>query len=88
LAPHQANAKISAAVAERLGVPGNRVLANIDHVGNTAAASVPLLLAESAASGRLVPGHRVLLATFGGGLTWGASTVTWPALTSCAVSLS
>ncbi len=76
--PHQANGRISAAVAERLGIAPDRVLANIEHVGNTAAASIPLLLAQGAADGRLRPGQRVLLAAFGGGLTWAATTVTWP----------
>jgi 3-oxoacyl-[acyl-carrier-protein] synthase-3 len=76
--PHQANARISAAVAERLEIDTGRVVANIEHVGNTAAASIPLLLAEAAADGRLEPGHRVLLAAFGGGLTWAATTLVWP----------
>ena len=78
-ADHQANARIVGAVADRLGIePGERRLANIDRVGNTAAASLPLLLAESVADGSLRPGHRTLLAAFGGGLTWGATTVVWP----------
>ena len=78
-AAHQANARIVGAVADRLGIPaGERRLMNIERVGNTAAASLPLLLAESAASGRLLPGHRTLIAAFGGGLTWGAATVSWP----------
>jgi 3-oxoacyl-[acyl-carrier-protein] synthase-3 len=76
--PHQANARISAAVAERLEIDPGRVVANIEHVGNTAAASIPLLLAEATADGRLEPGHRVLLAAFGGGLTWAATTMVWP----------
>lgn len=49
-------------------------------VGNTGAASLPLLLARSAADGRLEPGHRTLLTAFGAGLTWGATTLTWPGL--------
>ena len=53
---------------------------NIAEVGNTAAASIPLLLAQATLSGNLKPGHRVLLAAFGGGLTWGATTLTWPEL--------
>ena len=53
---------------------------NIAEVGNTAAASIPLLLAQAAQSGTLKPGHRVLLVAFGGGLTWGAATMTWPEL--------
>ncbi|MBB4893677.1 3-oxoacyl-[acyl-carrier-protein] synthase-3 [Streptomyces olivoverticillatus] len=82
LAAHQANARITDAVAERLGVPPQRRLANIGRVGNTAAASVPLLLAEETAAGRLREGDRTLLAAFGGGLTWGAATVVWPRVTA------
>lgn len=78
-AAHQANARIVDAVSDRLGIPaGHRRLGNIERVGNTAAASIPLLLAESAAAGRLRPGDRTLLAAFGGGLTWAATTVLWP----------
>lgn len=77
---HQANARILAAVSERLGIPAERQLSNIARVGNTGAASIPLLLAEATAEGRLAPGHRVLLTAFGGGLSWGAATVVWPEL--------
>jgi 3-oxoacyl-[acyl-carrier-protein] synthase III len=78
-AAHQANARIVGSVADRLGIPaGKRRLANIERFGNTAAASVPILLAQATASGALRPGHRTLIAAFGGGLTWGASTVVWP----------
>jgi 3-oxoacyl-[acyl-carrier-protein] synthase III len=87
LAPHQANAKISASVAERLGIPQDRVLANIAQVGNTAAASIPLLLAQAAAEGQLSEGHKVVLTAFGGGLTWGAATVSWPDVTGYAVNV-
>lgn len=78
LAAHQANARILATVAERLGLSPERQLSNIETVGNTGAASIPLLLAQSAAEGRLTAGHRVLLTAFGGGLAWGATTVVWP----------
>ncbi|MET7436819.1 beta-ketoacyl-ACP synthase III [Streptomyces sp. NPDC004082] len=77
-AAHQANARILDAVSERLGIPGERRLSNIAQVGNTGAASLPLLLAESAADGRLTAGHRLLLTAFGGGLSWGATTLVWP----------
>ncbi|MFE9449677.1 beta-ketoacyl-ACP synthase III [Streptomyces sp. NPDC006739] len=77
-AAHQANARILEAVAKRLGLPEERQLSNIARVGNTGAASIPLLLAHSAAAGQLVPGHRVLLTAFGGGLSWGAGSVVWP----------
>jgi 3-oxoacyl-[acyl-carrier-protein] synthase-3 len=79
-AAHQANARILDAVSDRLGVPAERRLSNIDRVGNTGAASIPLLLAEATGDGRLAAGHRVLLTAFGGGLSWGAATLVWPEL--------
>ncbi|MEV5873227.1 beta-ketoacyl-ACP synthase III [Streptomyces sp. NPDC052101] len=79
-AAHQANARILDAVSDRLGIPAERQLSNIARVGNTGAASIPLLLAEATAEGRLAAGHRVLLTAFGGGLSWGATTVNWPQL--------
>ncbi|CAM5643665.1 beta-ketoacyl-ACP synthase III [Streptomyces atroolivaceus] len=75
---HQANARISAGVADALGIPAERVPSNIAEVGNTSAASIPLLLASAAAEGRLTAGHRVMLAAFGAGLTWAATTLVWP----------
>ncbi|MGW1162863.1 beta-ketoacyl-ACP synthase III [Streptomyces sp. NPDC002519] len=79
-AAHQANARILDAVAKRLGVPPQRRLSNIEHVGNTGAASLALLLAQSAEARRLSTGDKVLLTAFGGGLTWGAATLVWPDL--------
>ncbi|MFF3343174.1 3-oxoacyl-[acyl-carrier-protein] synthase III C-terminal domain-containing protein [Streptomyces flavidovirens] len=78
LVPHQANARIAGFTARQLGIPDDRQLHNIEHVGNTGAASIPLLLAQAAADGRIKPGHRLLLTAFGAGLTWGATTLTWP----------
>ncbi|MFV2197518.1 beta-ketoacyl-ACP synthase III [Nocardiopsis sp. LOL_012] len=77
---HQANMRILRAVAGRLGIDSDRAVSNIERVGNTAAASIPLALSDSAAEGRLGRGDRVLLAAFGGGATWGAATLTWPEL--------
>jgi 3-oxoacyl-[acyl-carrier-protein] synthase III len=78
-AAHQANARIVDSVSSRLGIPaGPQRLSNIETVGNTAAASLPILLAESVVAGTLEAGHRTLIAAFGGGLTWGATTVVWP----------
>lgn len=77
---HQANARVSAALATQLGLNRDAVTQNIADVGNTAAASIPILLTQAAADGTIQPGHRVLLAAFGGGLTWGATTLTWPDL--------
>jgi 3-oxoacyl-[acyl-carrier-protein] synthase-3 len=79
--PHQANLRISDAVARALRIDESRFLSNVDSVGNTAAASTPVLLAEAAADGRIKAGERLLLVAFGGGLTWGATTVVWPDVT-------
>ncbi|WP_181412128.1 beta-ketoacyl-ACP synthase III [Streptomyces griseorubiginosus] len=75
---HQANIRIVRAVAEELELPGERVAVNIDRVGNTLAASVPLLLNDYAARGELKAGQRVLLSAFGAGLSWGSTTLVWP----------
>lgn len=80
IVPHQANDRICAAVAERLDLAPHRLLSNIAELGNTAAASIPLLLNQAAADGRLTAGAHVVLVAFGGGLTWGATTLTWPQL--------
>jgi 3-oxoacyl-[acyl-carrier-protein] synthase-3 len=81
LCAHQANSRILTAVADELGFPAERQLSNVAEVGNTAAASLPTLLAMSAADGTLQAGHRVLLTAFGGGLSWGAATLVWPDIT-------
>ncbi|MEU8924530.1 beta-ketoacyl-ACP synthase 3 [Kitasatospora sp. NPDC048545] len=81
IVPHQANARITAMLAERLGLTADRALSNIEQVGNTSAASIPVLLDHAHRAGDLAPGHRVLLTAFGGGLTWGATTLVWPRLT-------
>ncbi|MBP2055144.1 3-oxoacyl-[acyl-carrier-protein] synthase-3 [Streptomyces griseochromogenes] len=75
---HQANARILASVAARLELDERRLVRNIDRVGNTAAGSVPLALADAVADGFIRPGHRVLLSAFGGGLTWGSTVLQWP----------
>ncbi|MEU6346268.1 beta-ketoacyl-ACP synthase III [Streptomyces sp. NPDC046977] len=80
LVAHQANARITAFAARQLGIPEHRQVHNIADVGNTGAASIPLLLAQAAADGRIKAGHRVLLTAFGAGLTWGATTLIWPEL--------
>ncbi|MGW3668552.1 beta-ketoacyl-ACP synthase III [Streptomyces sp. NPDC005141] len=80
LVPHQANARITDLVARQLALDSDRQLHNIACVGNTGAASIPLLLAQASAAGQLKPGMRLVLAAFGAGLTWGAAPATWPEL--------
>jgi len=77
LVPHQANRRILEPTANRLGIPLDRVVINIENVANTTAATIPLALDDARAEGRLKAGSRVLLAAFGGGLTWGACYLTW-----------
>jgi len=79
---HQANARILRAVGENLGLAPEQIVSNIDSVGNTAAASIPLALADASRSGQIEAGHRVLLSAFGGGITWGSTTLVWPAVTA------
>jgi len=75
--PHQANQRISDAVAERLGIPSEKVFQNIDRYGNTTAASIPIALAEARAAGRIQSGDLVVLAAFGAGFAWGAVAIRW-----------
>lgn len=77
LVAHQANARIVKAVAARAGIAPERVPLNIDRFGNTSAASIPLVLAETADSGELGDGDVVLLAAFGAGFAWGAAVLRW-----------
>jgi 3-oxoacyl-[acyl-carrier-protein] synthase III len=75
--PHQANLRIIEAISKRLELPPEKVFTNIHKYGNTSAASVPLALDEARRTGRLKSGDLVLMAVFGGGLTWGAALVRW-----------
>jgi 3-oxoacyl-[acyl-carrier-protein] synthase-3 len=77
LIPHQANQRITDAVADRLGVPPEKIYANIDRIGNTSSASIPIALDECVRSGRLEPGMTVMMTAFGAGVTWGSAIVTW-----------
>jgi 3-oxoacyl-[acyl-carrier-protein] synthase-3 len=78
LVAHQANLRVVHALAARLGIPREHCVVNVDRVGNTAAASVPLALADAVADGVLRPGHRILVTAFGGGLAWGSCAMVWP----------
>lgn len=71
--PHQANLNINKTVGSVLKLPAGKMLSNIERVGNTTAASIPILLSESVEGGVIRSGHRVLSLAFGSGLTWGAA---------------
>ena len=75
LIPHQANLRIIEAVAERAGVPMEKVLVNIEHRGNTSAATIPVCLDEK--KHLLHKGDKLILTAFGAGFTWGAMYLVW-----------
>ena len=65
-----------------VGVAEDRRIGNVALVGNTGAASIPLALGDACRDGSLRAGHRLLATSFGGGLTWGATTLVWPDVTA------
>ncbi len=75
--PHQANMRILKAVAERLGLPLDKVMLNLDKYGNTSAASIPIALDEAVRQGRIKDGSLVMLGAFGAGLTWASALIKW-----------
>ncbi|MGH7233332.1 MAG: beta-ketoacyl-ACP synthase III [Nitrospiraceae bacterium] len=75
--PHQANIRILRAVADRLKLPMEKVMVNIDRYGNTSAASIPLALDEGVKEGRIKTGDHVMIGAFGGGLTWASAIIRW-----------
>jgi 3-oxoacyl-[acyl-carrier-protein] synthase-3 len=77
LIPHQANARIMNAVAQRLGIDASRAVVDVEEIGNTSAASIPIALDRAWRAGRLRPGALVLLTSFGSGLAWGANLLRW-----------
>jgi 3-oxoacyl-[acyl-carrier-protein] synthase-3 len=74
---HQANARITHALGERLGLPPERVVDCIEMLGNASAATIPVALDAAARDGRLKPGARVLVSAFGAGFTWGGGVIEW-----------
>jgi len=77
LIPHQANDRISLMVAKGLKIPGEKVIRNIDRIGNTTAASIPIALDEAVKAGRIRPGQLVVLTAFGSGYTWASALIRW-----------
>jgi 3-oxoacyl-[acyl-carrier-protein] synthase-3 len=74
---HQANARITRALRERLNLPAERVVDCIEMLGNSSASTLPLALAFAERDGRLRPGTRVLISAFGAGFTWGGGVIVW-----------
>jgi 3-oxoacyl-[acyl-carrier-protein] synthase-3 len=77
LIPHQANLRIIQATANRLGLPMEKVIVNLERYGNTSAASIPIALDEAVKTGRVREGDYILLEAFGGGLTWASALIRW-----------
>ncbi|MBV1903181.1 MAG: ketoacyl-ACP synthase III [Marinosulfonomonas sp.] len=77
LVPHQANIRIIAGTAKKLGLSMERVIVTLQDQGNTSAASIPLALSTGKAEGRFKPGDIVLLEAIGGGLAWGSVVLRW-----------
>jgi 3-oxoacyl-[acyl-carrier-protein] synthase-3 len=75
--PHQANVRIMNHAREKLGVPRERMVVNVDRYGNTSSGSIPLALADAQAEGRLREGSTVLMTGMGAGLTWGSALLEW-----------
>ncbi len=75
--PHQANRRIIDASADKLGIPGDKVVVTVDLHGNTSAASIPLALAVAVKDGRIKKGDLVMIQAMGGGFTWGAALIRW-----------
>jgi 3-oxoacyl-[acyl-carrier-protein] synthase-3 len=73
--PHQVNIRIIQSATSKYDFPLEKVYLNLDRMGNTSAASVPLALAEAVRTGRVGPGSTLLLVAFGAGLTWAGSVV-------------
>lgn len=80
LIPHQANMRIITALADKLHIPMERVIVNLQNYGNTSTASIPLALGEAIEDGRVIPGKKLVITGFGAGLTWGASVINWNAV--------
>lgn len=74
---HQANIRIMEVVADRLGLPMDKVLTNLHRYGNTSAASIPLALNEAVREGKVKKGDVIACAGFGAGLSWGAAILRW-----------
>lgn len=77
LVPHQANVRIIQSALNRLDLPEEKCMINLDKYGNMSAASIPVALAEAVEQGKINEGDCLVFVGFGGGLTWGASVLIW-----------
>jgi 3-oxoacyl-[acyl-carrier-protein] synthase-3 len=77
---HQANIRIMQAMSEKLGIPEERLIVNLDRYGNTSAASIPLALNEAVLQGKVKPGDKLVMCGFGAGLAWGTTIMRWTAV--------
>ena len=75
--PHQANVRIIEYATQKLGIPDDRVVIDVDRYGNTSSGSIPLALVDAKADGRLAAGRLVLMTGMGAGLTWGSGLIEW-----------
>jgi 3-oxoacyl-[acyl-carrier-protein] synthase-3 len=75
---HQANHRILKQVQRRLGLPDDKVPVTISRYGNTSSSALPIALHHTVTDGRIKAGDWVLLAAFGGGITWGTALIRWP----------
>ncbi len=75
LIPHQANIRIIDAIAERMHMPREKIIVNLQEYGNTSSASIPIAIDEARKDGRIREGHKCLLVAFGGGFTWASSII-------------
>jgi len=74
---HQANMRINQYIQDQLGIPDEKIVHNIQRYGNTTAATIPILLAEAEASGKLRRGMKIAMIAFGSGFTWGGAIADW-----------
>jgi 3-oxoacyl-[acyl-carrier-protein] synthase III len=77
---HQANIRIMQAMSEKLNIPEERLIVNLDKYGNTSAASIPIALNEAVLQGRVKPGELLVMCGFGAGLAWGTTILRWTAV--------
>src|SRR5438132_5525968 len=75
--PHQANVRIIEYATEKLGIPEDKVVIDVDRYGNTSSGSIPLALVDAKREGRLQAGRLVLMTGMGAGLTWGSGLIEW-----------